>query len=226
MHRVRIGITTSYEKGRQFVDHRYVAAVEQAGGIPILVPMFRQAATARAFASLLDGLVITGGPGITRGLIGELPPDLPPVDALRDASDRLIYAAMAERPILGICYGMQFVNAMAGGSIYADVQHQTAAEAHSPQRGAAEHEVRIAAGSHLRRILQAEHLVTNTFHIQAIAEPGAGLSVTAQAPDGVIEGIESGDGRVIGLQFHPERMAALAPALFGSLIEQAARARA
>ena len=165
--------------------------------------------------------MITGGPGITRGLIGELPADLPPVDALRDASDKLIYEAMSDRPILGICYGMQFVNAMAGGSIYADVQHQAAAEAHSTARDATEHEVRILAGTHLHRILQAEHLVTNTHHIQAIAKLGTGLRTTAQTPDGVIEGIESDDGRIIGVQFHPERMAELAQALFDSLIQQA-----
>lgn len=220
MRRPRIGITTGYQDGRQSVDVRYADAVERAGGIPMLVPMFRQAAVARAFADLLDGLIITGGPGITRGLIGELPPDLPPVDARRDASDKLIYAAMPDRPILGICYGMQFVNAMAGGAIYADVQCQTAAEAHSAARGAAEHEIRIAAGTHLRRILQRDRLVTNTHHIQAIARLGAGLRTTARAADGVIEAIESDDGRIIGLQFHPERMDGAAQTLFDNLIQR------
>lgn len=220
MRRPRIGITTGYQDSQQSVDVRYADAVEQAGGIPILVPMFRQAATARAFADLLDGLVITGGPGITRGLIGELPTDLPPVDARRDASDKLMYEAMPDRPILGICYGMQFVNAMAGGGIYADVQNQTAAEAHSAARGAAEHEIRIAAGTHLRRILRTEYLMTNTHHIQAIARLGAGLNVAAQTADGVIEAIESDDGRIIGLQFHPERMGGAAQALFDHLIQR------
>lgn len=226
MQPARIGITTSYEDNRQSIDVRYAYAVEQAGGIPILVPMFRQAATARAFASRLDGLIITGGPGITRGLIGELPADLPPVNALRDASDKLIYEAMLGRPMLGICYGMQFVNAMAGGSIYADVQHQAAAEAHSSARGATEHEIRILPGTHLRHILQAAHLMANTHHIQAIARLGAGLRATARARDGVIEAIESDDGRIIGVQFHPERMDGRAQALFNSLIQQAQLAKA
>ena len=225
MHQARIGITTSYEDNRQSVDVRYAQAVERAGGLPILVPMFRQAAAARAFASLLDGLIITGGPGITRGLIGELPADLPPVDARRDISDQLIYEAMLGRPMLGICYGMQFVNAMAGGGIYADAQHQAAAEAHSSARGAAEHEIQISPGTHLRRILQAAHLMTNTHHIQAIARLGAGLSAAAQTRDGVIEAIESSDGRIIGAQFHPERMDGRAQALFDSLIQQAQSAK-
>ena len=220
MRRPRIGVTTGYQDGQQSVDVRYADAVERAGGIPMLVPMLRQAAVARAFADLLDGLIITGGPGITRGLIGELPPDLPPVDARRDASDKLIYAAMPDRPILGICYGMQFVNAMAGGAIYADVQRQTTADAHSAARGAAEHEIRIAAGTHLRHILQRDRLVTNTHHIQAIARLGASLRTAARAADGVIEAIESDDGRIIGLQFHPERMDGAAQALFDNLIQR------
>ena len=89
---------------------------------------------------MLDGLIITGGPGITRGLIGELPSDLPAVDAARDRSDVLIFQAMAGRPFLGICYGMQFANALAGGSIYGDVQAQTKADVHSAERGAGEHD--------------------------------------------------------------------------------------
>ena len=63
-------------------------AVEAAGGIPIILPILDRAGTARDFATLLDGLIITGGPGITRGLIGALPPDLPAVD------ERAVTAAM------------------------------------------------------------------------------------------------------------------------------------
>ena len=98
MTRPRIGITTSLEDGRQTLDLRYVQAVEAARGIPIIVPLLESAEAARAFAALLDGLIITGGPGITRGLIGALPEDLPPVDARRDQSDELIYRATAEKP--------------------------------------------------------------------------------------------------------------------------------
>ena len=217
----RIGITTSFADGLQSLDMRYAQAVEAAGGIPIIAPLFEREKTAQAFAASLDGLIITGGPGITRGLIGGLPPDLPAVDDKRDRSDALIFQAMADRPFLGICYGMQFANAMAGGSIYADAQAQAGSNAHSAERGAGEHPIRISPHSRLAAILGVERLATNTYHIQALAEVGAGLRVTARSEDGLIEAIESADGRVIGVQFHPERMLDRALPLFEDLVTRA-----
>src|SRR5688572_30034475 len=105
----RIGITTSYYDGRQSIDHHYIRAIEEAGGLPIIAPMLETDEAAQEFAAILDGLVMTGGPGITRGLVGSLPQDLEAVHEVRDKSDERIYRAFAERPILGICYGMQFV---------------------------------------------------------------------------------------------------------------------
>ena len=214
----RIGITTSLEEGRQSLDIRYVQAVEEAGGIPVIVPLLKTAQAAAEFAALLDGLVITGGPGITRGLIGALPADLPATEAQRDLSDELIYRAVTTRPVLGICYGMQFVNAMAGGTIYGDAQAQAKADVHSADRGATQHEICITPGTRLRDVLDTERLNTNTHHIQAVADLGAGLRVAARAADGVIEALESDDGRIVGVQFHPERMDGAARALFADLV--------
>lgn len=221
MTRPRIGITTSLEAGRQTLDLNYVRAVEAAGGLPVIAPVLESAAAARAFAALLDGLIITGGPGITRGLIGALPADLPAVDQARDRSDALIYQAMAERPFLGICYGMQFANAMAGGEIFGDVQHQRGASVHSSERGAREHEIQLEPGSGLALMLGVERMRTNTHHIQAVARLGAGMRVAARTADGVIEAIESDDGRVIAVQFHPERMRARGLPLFEDLVRRA-----
>ncbi len=222
----RIGITMSLEGGRQTLDSRYARAVEAAGGIPIVVPIIEHQETARAIAAVLDGLIITGGPGITRGLIGELPVDLPAVDERRDRSDALIYNAMTDRPFLGICYGMQFANALAGGRIYADAQAQAASDAHSAERGGSEHQIQIAGESHLRAILGTDLMMTNSHHIQAIAEVGASLRVSARSGDGLIEAIESADGRIIAVQFHPERMLERALPLFEDLVRRASAARA
>lgn len=226
MTRPRIGITTSLEDGRQTLDLRYVTAVEAAGGLPIIAPMLESTDAARAFATLLDGLIISGGPGITRGLIGALPQDLPAVDERRDRSDEAIYRAMADRPFLGICYGMQFANALAGGTIYGDLRHQQNASVHSAAGAAGEHEIQIEPSSRLASILGADRLRANTHHIQAVADLGAGLRVAAQTADAVVEAVESEDGRIIAVQFHPERMLERGLPLFEDLIERARAFRA
>lgn len=222
--RPHIGITTSLNDGEQRLDRRYVLAVERAGGLPLPVPMLETPSAADAFVALLDGLVITGGPAVTDGLVGALPDEIAETAEARLASDTHVLAAFraARRPVLGICYGMQLGNAAAGGTLYADVQSQLAGSgAHSQKRGGTEHAVSIEPGTHLHRVLQRTALPVNTRHLQAIQTPGRGLRVAARAPDGVIEAVESEDGLFLGVQWHPERMDdAMAP-LFRHLVEQA-----
>jgi putative glutamine amidotransferase len=223
MSRPRIGITTSYENGVQSVDHHYVKAVEDAGGLPVILPVFGSQETSDMLSQMLDGLIITGGPGITRGLLDDLPEDLPPVDPLRDQSDTLIYNAFRsdERPVMGICYGMQFINAQTGGTIYGDLaRHIQTSIQHSPKRGGKEHPIKLEVGSRLRDVMGREELMSNTYHIQSVATLGAGLKPAAYSPDGVVEAIESEGGKLLGLQFHPERMTDITAPLFSDFVER------
>jgi putative glutamine amidotransferase len=211
-----IGITTGYvpeknsDRAQQVVNHDYVAAVAHAGGCPVLLPMTDRPDTVRPLLGLLDGLIITGGPGIVDGLVGELPADLSPVASIRHLNDLLAFriAQANEIPILGICYGMQFINARFGGTLYADVQEQCGCSPHSPKRTHEPiiHGVTLQDGTHLAKILGGGRCETNSYHLQAVEKIGPGLRINAWASDGVIEGLETEDGGVMGVQFHPEKM--------------------
>ena len=233
MDRPRIGVTTSLnrtERGdlEQRLDLRYVAAVERAGGLPLVVPVLASADAAEAFAGLLDGLVVTGGPAIEHGMIGPRPQDLDQTEPLRlEADERLLRAFLdARRPALGICYGMQLASAIRGGSIWADVEGQVAGVAtHSRGRGGTTHPIEIEPETHLARILGGDPVMVNTRHVQAVAELGEGFVVSARAPDGVVEAIESADGSFVGVQFHPEATEPALDALFRDLVARAEAAR-
>lgn len=222
--RPRIGITTSYDDGAQCLDRRYITAVEQAGGTPLPLPMLETDTAVHALMDVLDGLVIIGGPAVTEGLEGELPDELDPADPVRYASDKqwIQHSWEADVPMLGICYGMQRLNALAGGTIYGDVEKQQPnALTHSQKRGGTTHQVQFDRSSRLYDVLEVEHLSVNTRHLQAISSLGDGFSVAATAPDGVIEAIEHKNGRIFGVQFHPERMEVSMQSLFRSLVKQA-----
>ncbi len=223
---VRIGITTSFNDGEQRVSREYVRAVEQAGGIPLIVPMVETASTLARFVELLHGLVITGGPAVVDGLIGDLPEDISATDPIRVRSDAAVTQAFLEarRPILGICYGMQVLNAAYGGTIYADVQRNVeGAFSHSEKRGGDFHPVELEDMSTLRDIFKRKVLNVNTRHVQAIASVAQAFRVAARAPDGVVEAIENEEGTVLGVQFHPEKMGDEMQPLFRYLVENARR---
>jgi putative glutamine amidotransferase len=189
----------------------YVRAIEIAGGVPVIVPPMG-AVRLEPLLDAIDGLCLPGGPDLDPATYGEPPhPKLGPTDPEIDRFELHLARCAYERdlPILAICRGAQLLSVARGGSL---IQHLPDLGAGVPHRQSepgteTSHPVRVAAGSLLRQIVQAESIEVNSFHHQGIERLGEGLRAVAFAPDDTIEGLEAPDRRFcVGVQWHGETL--------------------
>ena len=231
-----IGVTASITIGkvpeRTYVNSAYLYAVQQAGGVPVVLPPQLSSASFERLARGLDGLLLTGGGDIDPSVFGEAPhPTVSEVAPARDALELSAVRLALERrlPILAICRGLQLLDVALGGTLFQDVGSDTGTQLqHSQQepRDQPTHKIQVKAGSRLAETLGADELEVNSMHHQAVKVLGRGLTAVAWAPDQIVEGIEMTDtGRlVLGVQWHPEEMVTHSePArrLFAALVQSA-----
>jgi gamma-glutamyl-gamma-aminobutyrate hydrolase PuuD len=209
---VRDELLPHAEAGREemVLNFHYMRAITAAGGLPVVMSP-QPLEVVPALVGRLDGVLIPGGPDIDPSFYGAEPDDdlgrtWPEVDRFEIAVVR--EAERRELPVLAICRGMQLLNVAHGGTLFQhlpdhvgdDVVHRRA----RLEDPVAMHPVRVEAGSRLASWLGRSEAEVNSYHHQAPAEVGDGLSAVAWAPDGVIEGLEG--GRSLGVQWHAEAM--------------------
>lgn len=207
-----IGITGNFSDGNLSLAPGYYASILKAGGIPFIIPPFDDDNILINLLDNIDGLLLTGGGDINPLFLKEEPvKELHSINPHRDRQELLLARLAANRqiPVLGICRGIQVMNAALGGSLYQDIYSQAEGKLikHSQDldRAYASHTVRIEEDSLLAKIMGQTILPVNSFHHQAVKDPAPGFRVSARATDGIIEAIESKEYKsMLGVQWHPE----------------------
>ena len=230
-----IGITGNFgEKGCELAEGYYLSVLK-AGGTPVVIPPHNDKEALITLLETLDGIVFSGGGDINPLLLGEEPlPQLHSVCPKRDEPELFLAREAFHRqiPMLGICRGIQVMAAALGGKVYQDIYAQkdpsksplkgeTSFTGFSPFKGELEgvlkhsqdmprhyasHTVNIKEGSVLQSAFgNKQSIAVNSFHHQAVSDPGPHLCVSAISPDGIIEAVESSEHKaLLGVQWHPE----------------------
>lgn len=219
-----IGITANYNMEEKTFTLReyYVNSVIRAGGLPLILAA--QTGFVEDYLKLCDGIIFTGGGDPDPYYFGQDPSaHLGEVNPLRDEFEiKLARKVLASgQAALGICRGCQIMNVAAGGSLIQHLSTDLCHEQKAP-RDYPIHDIFIASDSQLSRILGSEKIRVNSFHHQAVDQPGDGIYRSAYAQDGTVEAIEyQGDAFYLGVQWHPECMSDLsALKLFAALVQK------
>ena len=223
------------------VGNRYLEAVEEAGGLPLVLPLTTDRSRLAEYVSAAHGVMLTGGDDIDPRI------HLPEVDAklaalcecagpVRDTMELTLLDVVFRnpRPVLAICRGHQLVNVALGGTLYVDLPTQRPGEVRHAQmdrRFEAVHEVEVVTGTASARFWKVPRFGVNSTHHQAIHRLADPLQATLLSTDGVIEGTELRPEHAgllpwySSVQFHPERLPDRSePPRFFRAFVQAARA--
>ena len=202
-----------------YADAAYARAVSEAGGVPVYLP---QQQDVEEFAERIDGLLLLGGGDFAPGRAYPAGVSFDLVPERQLAFDRALLAATLERdrPVFGICYGMQLLAVHCGGALHYDVATDVpGAGEHRFGDPDARHGVRVEDASRLRAVFGADQLPVNSRHHQAVADAGS-ARVTARSADGIAEAVELPGARfALGVQWHPESLDARhREPLFGAFV--------
>ncbi len=205
-----IGITVDCEfddsnersNGKVTLNWNYAARVAEAGGSPILITPLTDLV---GIASMLDGWLIPGGADMDARHFGETNhQEAELMSPLRwEMENELFELVNPNLPILGICYGCQFINVKRGGSLY---QHLPDVVEHNEHVGGTLQTYTLEDSSKLFDVTRNEEIHGKSYHHQAVNRLGEGMTVVGRHSDGTVEAIEDATKPFfIGVQWHPER---------------------
>lgn len=217
------------------VAEAYLNAVQDAGGLPVMIPLGLSEDTLNALLPRLDGILFTGGGDIDPAHYNQLDDICShDIDPDRDRVEfwLLKHALSQNKPLMGICRGFQLMNVGLGGSLYSDVQSQMpGALKHDYypnwSRDYPAHSIQIEPNTRLAEILGTLETEVNSLHHQSVRELGAGIVPLAYAPDGTVEALQITNNPFgIAVQWHPEWLQAHEPMrnLFRAFIQTAGQA--
>ena len=213
----RIALTVSYpsppaDEKDQWRLEKYIAMARNAG--LSLEPLFLDdwAAGARHAAQSFAGVVLAGGADLPTSWYDQEPLQGAGLELVSEARPRFEREVVDEflardKPVLGICYGCQFLNVYRGGALIQDIGLQLPARVPPLEHADGNiHNVRLERDSRLFQIVGEAEFEVPSYHHQAISRPAPDGLISARAPDGVLEAVEwRGPEWMLGVQWHPER---------------------
>ena len=235
MKKPLIGVVPLYDFAKEslWMLPGYMAGIEDAGGIPVMLPLTADGGILQALVGTLDGFLFTGGQDVSPALYGAaVSPACGETCPARDAMEpKLLAAALdADKPVFGICRGIQLLNACLGGTLYQDLptEHGCAVDHRmTPPYDRAVHEVTVLADTPLAALLGKTRLGVNSYHHQAVKALAPCLCPMAVADDGIVEAAYlPGKRFCMAVQWHPEfsyKTDAQSRALLAAFVRAAAK---
>lgn len=208
-----IGLVPLYDEKKEsyWMLPGYMQGIEKAGGIAVMLPLTEDENTLNTLIEKIDGLLLTGGHDVSPTLYGEEKLDVcAKTCPERDNMEKhiVLAAIKADKPIFGICRGIQLLNALLGGTLYQDLPAQFPSDIchrQNPPYDEPAHRVSLEEGTPLYTLFGKDSLNVNSCHHQGIKNLAPGLRAMAYAPDGLTEAVYMPDKKFVwAVQWHPE----------------------